>query len=71
MPEAFGGNPEVIGGVLYREAAVVWRNWNPLIWIAIRFRGCLGENPEDGGSRRLLARAPRRRLLRRLLAPQR
>jgi tRNA(adenine34) deaminase len=72
MPEAFGGIPEVTGGLLYREAAAVWRNWNPLIWIAIRFRGCLGDSPDGGAHRRLLAGALRRRhLLRRLLAPQR
>jgi tRNA(adenine34) deaminase len=39
MPEVFGDVPEVSAGLLYREAAAVWRNWNPMIWLAIRFRG--------------------------------
>jgi tRNA(adenine34) deaminase len=69
MPEAFGDAPDVSAGLLYREAATVWRNWNPLIWFAIRFRGCLGETPNDDAYRKLQSRVPRRhRLLRRLLA---
>jgi len=69
MPEAFGDVPEVSAGLLYREAATVWRNWNPLIWFAIRFRGCLAETPNDDDYRKLQSRLPRRqRLLRRLMA---
>jgi tRNA(adenine34) deaminase len=69
MPEAFGDIPEVSAGLLYREAAAVWREWNPLIWLAIRFHGCLGEAPKDDPHRMVLARPPhRRRYLRRLLA---
>jgi tRNA(adenine34) deaminase len=68
MPEAFGDIPEVSAGLLYREAAAVWRNWNPLVWLAIRFRGCLTESPKDDVYRQLQARPPRRhRFLRRLL----
>ena len=68
MPEAFGDIPEVSAGLLYREAAAVWRDWNPLVWLAIRFRGCLTETPKDDVYRQLQVRPPkRRRLLRRLL----
>ncbi|MGO9006267.1 MAG: nucleoside deaminase [Beijerinckiaceae bacterium] len=42
MPEVFGGVPEVIAGLLQREAERVWWNWNPLIWSVIRHRGCFG-----------------------------
>jgi tRNA(adenine34) deaminase len=68
MPEAFGDAPEVSAGLYYREAAAVWRNWNPLVWYAIRFRGCLAEPPDEEPYRKLQSRVPRRRFLRRLLA---
>jgi tRNA(adenine34) deaminase len=42
MPEAFAKPPEVVAGVMRREAEKVWRNWNPLIWGVIRYRGCFG-----------------------------
>jgi len=42
MPEAFGPLPEVIAGLLQREAEMVWRKWNPLIWGVIKYRGCFG-----------------------------
>jgi len=42
MPEAFGEAPEVVRGFLRREAEKAWRNWNPLIWGVIRYRGCFG-----------------------------
>jgi len=42
MPEAFGPVPEVIVGVLQREAEMVWRKWNPVIWGVIKYRGCFG-----------------------------
>ena len=68
MPEAFGDIPEVSTGLLYREAAAVWRDWNPLVWLAIRFRGCLTETPKDDVYRQLQSRPPkRRRFIRRLL----
>ncbi len=40
MPEAFGGLPEVITGILQQEAETVWRKWNPVIWAVIKYRGC-------------------------------
>ena len=69
MPEAFGDIPEVSAGLMYREAAAVWRNWNPIIWLAIRFRGCLAETPKDDTHRRLQSRPLKRQhFLRRLMA---
>lgn len=49
MPEAFGPVPEVITGLLRREAEQVWRSWNPLIWSVIKHRGYLG--PEHASER--------------------
>jgi tRNA(adenine34) deaminase len=42
MPEAFGKAPEVIAGVLRKEAEKVWWRMNPLIWGVIRLRGVFG-----------------------------
>jgi len=42
MPEAFGPPPEIIRGLLRREAEKVWWSWNPLIWSVIKYRGCFG-----------------------------
>lgn len=42
MPEAFGQPPEVVTGVLSKEAASVWRKWNPIVWGIIRLRGVFG-----------------------------
>jgi tRNA(adenine34) deaminase len=39
MPEAFGPPPAVVAGVLHKEAASVWRRWNPIAWGIIRLRG--------------------------------
>jgi tRNA(adenine34) deaminase len=42
MPEAFGPPPAVVTGVLSKEAASVWRKWNPIVWGVIRLRGVFG-----------------------------
>ena len=42
IPEVFGPVPEIASAVMREEAEAVWRNWHPLIWKIIRFRGCLG-----------------------------
>jgi len=39
MPEVFAPPPEVVAGVLGKQAAQVWRRWNPIIWGIIRLRG--------------------------------
>lgn len=46
MPEVFGDVPEVIAGLLHREAENVWWKWNPIIWGVIRYRGCFGHHKE-------------------------
>lgn len=40
MPEAFGPVPEVVAGLMGREAESVWRKWRPVIWAIIKQRGC-------------------------------
>jgi tRNA(adenine34) deaminase len=67
MPEVFGDAPEVAAGLQYREAAAVWRKWNPMFWLGIRFRGCLAD-PANAVALTLQSRQPSRRPLRRLLA---
>jgi len=67
MPEAFGDAPEVVRGLLRKDAERAWRNWNPLIWGVIRYRGCFGEpsKPEPVTSRPVRKRS----LLAKLFAP--
>ncbi len=47
MPEVFGDVPEVIAGLLHREAENVWWKWNPVIWGVIRYRGCFGHHKHE------------------------
>ncbi len=42
MPEAFGPVPETVAGMMRAEAEKAWRNWNPVIWGVIKYRGCFG-----------------------------
>lgn len=44
MPEVFADPPEIMVGLLRRDAEQVWRNWNPLIWGIIKYRGCFGSD---------------------------
>ncbi len=67
MPEAFGPVPEVIAGLLQREAEQVWRKWNPLIWGVIKYRGCFGDAAAPNGHLHLQA-GPQHGLMRRLLS---
>jgi len=69
MPEMFGEAPEVAAGLQYREAAAVWRRWNPIFWLGIRFRGCLADPAEDDVAVTLQGRGSARHPLRRLLSP--
>jgi tRNA(adenine34) deaminase len=55
MPQVFGDIPEVSAGLLYSEAALVWRKWNPVFWLGIRFRGCLAEAQHEDAFRTLQA----------------
>jgi tRNA(adenine34) deaminase len=53
MPEVFGPIPEIVSGLLAKEAARVWRTWNPLIWAVIRARGCFAAEPSAEAVRKL------------------
>jgi len=41
IPFVFGAVPEVVPGVLAKEAQQVWRDWNPLAWKVMESRGLL------------------------------
>jgi tRNA(adenine34) deaminase len=45
IPEVFGAAPEVVSGVLLREAQEAWREWSPFAWQMIRLRGLLTAPP--------------------------
>ncbi len=67
MPEAFGRVPEVVAGLLAREAEKVWIKWNPLAWAVIRYRGCFDTAPLEPAVE-LLDGARGRNFFRQLLA---
>jgi tRNA(adenine34) deaminase len=67
MPEAFGPVPEVIAGVLQREAEMVWRKWNPVIWGVIKYRGCFDNSIAPDSCIHLPAIPQQQSLMRRLL----
>jgi tRNA(adenine34) deaminase len=49
IPEIYGAVPEVVSGVLLREAQQAWRDWSPFAWEMIKLRGLLtAPCPEDG-----------------------
>ena len=48
MPQIFAAVPEVVSGVLVREAQQAWRDWSPLAWQMIKLRGLLTEPFPDG-----------------------
>jgi len=50
MPEVFAPPPDIVAGLLSKEAAQVWRRWNPIIWGIIRLRGVF--RPSDTRSGR-------------------
>jgi tRNA(adenine34) deaminase len=68
MPEAFGDAPEIVHGLMQVEAAKVWRNWNPLIWGVIRYRGCFGAPATPHPTEPNTAIPRRRSFLRKLFA---
>jgi tRNA(adenine34) deaminase len=43
MPLFFRKSPEVVSGLLAREAEQAWSDWHPLLWKIIKRRGCFGE----------------------------
>jgi tRNA(adenine34) deaminase len=44
----FGPAPEVVSGVMAREAMEAWRAWSPLAWEMVRLRGVLAASEHDG-----------------------
>jgi tRNA(adenine34) deaminase len=49
IPEIFGAVPEVVSGVLLREARQVWWEWSPFAWEMIKLRGLLtAPGAQDG-----------------------
>jgi hypothetical protein len=50
IPEIFGPVPEVVGNVLWKEAAEVWSQWNPIAWQIIKYRQCFGPEPINDGN---------------------
>ena len=53
MPEVFAPPPDIVPGLLGKEAAQVWRRWNPIIWGIIRLRGVFraSRSPGNGAER--------------------
>ena len=67
MPQVFGKAPDISGGLMYRDAAAVWRSWNPLFWFGIRLKGCLAESNNDAMAA-LQTRPAKNNLLKRFAA---
>src|ERR1700682_3099537 len=49
MPQIFAAVPEVVSGILAREAQQAWRDWKPLAWQMIKLRGLLTDKPAPEG----------------------
>jgi len=64
MPQVFGGAPQISAGLMYRDAAAVWRSWNLLLWFGIRLRGCPAESNNDAMAPEQIWRPPRSTLSR-------
>ena len=56
LPEIFRNSPEVISGLLVREAEQVWREWSLLIWTILKWRGCFVGDVESLPTRDLVAK---------------
>jgi tRNA(adenine34) deaminase len=50
MPQVFGPVPEVVSGVLAREAELAWQDWSPVAWQVIKHRGLLMDPCAADGS---------------------
>jgi tRNA(adenine34) deaminase len=68
VPEVFADVPEVLVGVLGREAERVWRRWNPIAWGVIKYRGCFHCDSPQENDVRVYKAAPSRSVWRGLLA---
>ena len=58
MPQVFSGVPEIVSGVMMREAGQAWRDWYPFGWQMIQFLGLL---KEEGAEDDQIEIFPRRR----------
>ena len=67
IPEVFGRVPEIAGAVMREEAEAVWREWRPLVWAIIKFRGCFGGVALQQAGAEKAETAGREGFLRRLL----
>jgi hypothetical protein len=56
LPEIFRNSPEVVSGLLVREAEQVWREWSLLIWTILKWRGCFVGDVESLPARDLAAK---------------
>ena len=68
VPEVFGDAPEVLVGVLGREAEKIWWRWNPIAWGVIKYRGCFHRGSSEENDVRVYRAAPARSVWRDLLA---
>jgi tRNA(adenine34) deaminase len=49
IPQIFAAAPEVVSGILVREAQQAWRDWSPLAWHMIELRGLLTDPSAHDG----------------------
>jgi tRNA(adenine34) deaminase len=66
IPFVFGAVPEVVTGVLAKEAEEAWRDWNPAAWQVIKLRGFIAEPAAGRRVRPARRRRPLRHLMRAL-----
>ena len=52
LPEVFHRPPEIVSGLLEREAEQVWREWHPIDWAVLRYRHAMGNTHDvtDAGA---------------------
>jgi tRNA(adenine34) deaminase len=50
----FGPAPEIVSGILHREAQQVWQTWNPLTWEMMRLRGVFSAPDAQGNDIKVL-----------------
>src|SRR5580704_1945334 len=50
IPQIFGPVPQIVSGLLAREAQLAWQDWNPLAWHLIKRLGLLMDPCTDEGN---------------------
>lgn len=53
IPQIFGPVPQIVSGLLAREAQLAWQEWNPLAWHLIQRLGLLMDPRTDEGDARV------------------